>query len=132
MKEQHLNIKFKFCTLSAYRNTPTHKPVGGCGPAKRSAFFSGSELQKAIPFLGVNLGSTVPGFVLNQVEASMVETFFPKHIKGNIVETSGYIGLWAALSELYAKGTANDAHLFLIKGETSYQSIFWNTELHNS
>ena len=43
-------------------------PIGGVRPGVSSVFFSGTALQKSIPKLGVNLGSTIPGFIFNKVE----------------------------------------------------------------
>jgi hypothetical protein len=105
------------------------KSIGGIKPEKSAAFWSGAGKIRANEF-GVVIGETIPGFIINEVETLLLEIFAPHtHKVGGEVDTGVDIGLWEALSQLYSEGTLGDAHIFLINGETSMQSIFWNTEL---
>lgn len=104
-------------------------PVGGIKPAESSAFWSGEALQQAVEY-GLDFGHTIPGFVINQVHQSLIDIFMPKaYTQDGQLDTAINVGMWDALSQLYAEGTLGDAHVFLVDGETSAQSIFWNSEL---
>ena len=104
-------------------------PVGGIKPKDASAYWSGPAVKRAADF-GTDFASTIPGFVVNEVSQSLQETFMKQAYKPDgQLDTAANLAMWDALSKLYAEGTIQDAHVFLVDGETSEQSIFWNTEL---
>ncbi len=106
------------------------EPVGGLNPSEASAFWSGNGVHRAREH-GTSILQTIPGFVIDKVDCALKEVFTPNAYqrKDGALDTAAHLALWAALSRLYAKGTNNDAHVFLVEGATSNQSVFWNTEL---
>ena len=103
--------------------------MGGIKPKDASAYWSGPAVKRAADF-GTDFASTIPGFVVNEVSQSLQETFMKQAYKPDgQLDTAANLAMWDALSKLYAEGTIQDAHVFLVDGETSQQSIFWNTEL---
>lgn len=105
-------------------------PIGGINPKDRAVFWSGSGVIMARE-AGEEIGQTIPGFVLNQLTTSMQEVFFPRaYTKEGHLDTAANLGMWDALSRIYAKGSEADAYVCLIDGETEGTSIFWNTELN--
>ena len=104
-------------------------PVGGIKPKDASAYWSGPAVRRAADF-GTDFASTIPGFVVNEVSRSLQETFMQQAYKPDgHIDTAANLAMWDAMSKIYAEGTIQDAHVFLVDGETSQQSIFWNTEL---
>lgn len=104
--------------------------IGGIKPKESSAFWSGRGVKRAEEF-GVDFASTIPGFIVNQVSSALKDIFTKKAYSADgLVDTATFIGMWEAMSKLYAEGTFADAHIFLVDGETSQQSVLWNTELH--
>jgi hypothetical protein len=116
------------------------KPIGGITPGERAAFWSQQgkvQAQRA----GVNLESTVAGYLLEQIGNELTSTFTPSAYKSSPTKeeesleldsplsTATNIGIWNAISKVYAQGTEGDTHVYLVDGSTSYQSVFWNTEL---
>lgn len=125
------------------------KPIGGIHPGEQAAFWSQQGKVQA-QLAGQNLESTIAGFLLEQIGNELNSTFTPnaykttttkqenefldiKTIKDSVIEsplsTATNIGIWNAISKLYAQGTEGDTHVYLVDGSTSYQSVFWNTEL---
>ena len=105
-------------------------PIGGIKPQAASAFWSGKGVVRAAEF-GTDFANTIPGFVINQVHGALHETFTKKaYTHDDLLDTATNVGMWEAMSKLYAEGTIDDAHIFLIDGETSQQSVLWSTELN--
>lgn len=123
------------------------KPIGGITPGEKSAFWS-REGKVQAQLAGENLEKTIVGFLLEKIDNELTSTFTPKahkdlsrgnddfldkpiiqSIKESPLSIATKMGLWNAVSKLYAQGTKGDAHIYLIDGSTSAQSVFWNTEL---
>lgn len=103
--------------------------VGGIKPENNSAYWSGAGVQRAKEF-GLDFEKTIPGFVINKIQAALQETFTKRsYLPDGALDTATNVGMWDSMSKLYAEGTISDANVFLVDGETSQHSIFWNTEL---
>jgi hypothetical protein len=104
-------------------------PIGGINPGAASAYWSGEGRLRAETF-GKDFGNTIPGFVINQVSTSLQDVFTPQaYTASGALDTATNIAMWDGMSRLYARNTKESAHVFLVDGETSHCSVFWNTEL---
>lgn len=105
-------------------------PLGGFNPGDASAYWSGLGLKRAEEF-GIDFAKTLPGFIINRIHPSLKSTLTSAaYHADDDIDTSTDMGLWEAMSALYARETTGEANIFLVDGITSQYSILWNTELH--
>lgn len=101
-------------------------PIGGCGPNDKSAYWCSNARKQAEEF-GKDFANTPLGSFIDHAMPAIQRIFTP-NTEGKL-EKAFVFFIWSALSKLYAEGTINDAYIFLIDGEVSCHSIFWNVEL---
>ena len=106
------------------------REIGSPMPGRASALWSGPGAKSAASSQGLELTTFVAGALLDEMDVAIKSTIVPMaYEKNGKADTTTYMGIWNAMSKLYAENTHGDAHVFLLHGVVDDTSVFWNTEL---